>query len=75
MSGTSRSTPEIDFLLDAFNDCKESISFLTVTFKEDGTFNVYFHGSEAEIALAMKASGELDDIVYEFNKMSIENFK
>ncbi len=60
---SQRETPPIDFLLDAFNDSKDAISVMTVTYHSNGKFDVYFHGSPAEIAMAMKCSKELDDVI------------
>ena len=60
---STREKPQIDLLLDAFNSSKESISFMTVCYSEGGVFNVYFHGSPHEIALAIRSVPELDEVI------------
>ena len=66
---STREKPQIDLLLDAFNSSKESISFMTVCYSEGGVFNVYFHGSPHEIALAIRSVRELDEVITECNKI------
>ena len=72
MSSTDRQKADIDFLLDALNSSKEAISMLTVTYHENGKFDIYFHGSPAEIAFAMKCSGELEDVIEECNFLKLK---
>ncbi len=64
------SQPSIDFLLDAFNSMKDAKSFMAVTWKE-GKFDVYFHGEPKEIALAMKCVPEIQDVVDEYNLLTL----
>ena len=68
-----RNNPPIDFLLDAFNDSKDAISVMTVTWHSNGKFDIYFHGSPVEIAFAMKSSGELDDVITHCNLIDVND--
>lgn len=47
---------------------------MTVAFQPDGTFNVYFHGKEKEIALALRSCEELDNVIQEYNMLKYTKF-
>jgi len=66
----SRSSPEIDYLLDAFNSMKDAKSLMVVTWN-DGKFDVYFHGEPKEVAMAMKCVADVQDVVDEYNILTL----
>lgn len=63
---------ETDYLLDIFNEIKDSDSFLTVTVK-NGQFSIRMHGDTLDIAVAL-SRGKQEELIHmlrEYKKLQM----
>jgi len=49
---------------------KDAKSLMVVTWN-DGKFDVYFHGEPKEVAMAMKCVADVQDVVDEYNLLTL----